>query len=351
MYEHVDPSRSRDAVPDRDDPRQVSGAPPGSLATALSDERIERALGDEDPSREGFRHQDLSGHDFSGQSLVGADFTGAQLFGANFTGANLHEATLADCELSGANFTKASLEGVNASRAGFGNAKLNGANLLNGDFADATFTNASLCEGDLRGANFTGARLRKADLSRTDCSRACFRGTDLTDCLLVGACFQEVNFRDAKLQGVAGYRSATFLGSDIRDVNFAGAYLLRRYIMDEDYLHEFRRQSPLHGFIWKLWWFSSDCGRSFSRWGAITAIITAMFGFFYRFVSIDYGDYETALSPYYYSLVTLTTLGFGDVLPASLPAQLVTMSEVAIGYLLLGGLISIMATKMARRAE
>ena len=57
------------------------------------------------------------------------------------------------------------------------------------------------------------------------------------------------------------------------------------------------------------------------------------------------------LSSFYFSVVTLTTLGYGDVLPASLGAQVVVLFEVIMGYIMLGGLLSIFATKMGRRAE
>ena len=68
-------------------------------------------------------------------------------------------------------------------------------------------------------------------------------------------------------------------------------------------------------------------------------------------MSIDFGDYPTILSPLYFSVVTLTTLGYGDVLPASLAAQCVAMLQVVAGYFALGGLLSIFANKMARRAD
>ena len=71
----------------------------------------------------------------------------------------------------------------------------------------------------------------------------------------------------------------------------------------------------------------------------------------YELVALDYGDYPTFLSSFYYSVVTLTTLGYGDVLPASPAAQIVAMVEVALGYVMLGGLLSIFSNKMARRAD
>jgi len=68
-------------------------------------------------------------------------------------------------------------------------------------------------------------------------------------------------------------------------------------------------------------------------------------------VDIDYGDFETPLSPLYFSVVTLTTLGYGDALPASTAAQVLVMAEVIIGYCMLSGLLSIFATRMGRRAD
>ena len=68
-------------------------------------------------------------------------------------------------------------------------------------------------------------------------------------------------------------------------------------------------------------------------------------------MALDYGDQRTPLSSLYYSVVTLTTLGYGDVVPASIWAQLLAMVEVLLGYVMLGGLLSIFANKMARRAE
>ena len=52
----------------------------------------------------------------------------------------------------------------------------------------------------------------------------------------------------------------------------------------------------------------------------------------------------------YYSVVTFTTLGFGDITPKTLEASRWLMAEVILGYVMLGGLISIFANKIARRS-
>jgi len=55
---------------------------------------------------------------------------------------------------------------------------------------------------------------------------------------------------------------------------------------------------------------------------------------------------------FYYSVVTFTTLGFGDITPkVNEPLmQFYVMVEVVLGYIMLGGLISIFSNKLARRA-
>ncbi len=58
------------------------------------------------------------------------------------------------------------------------------------------------------------------------------------------------------------------------------------------------------------------------------------------------------LSPWYFSVITFTTLGFGDLTPKPecWQAQAWIMAEVVLGYVMLGGLISIFANKLARRS-
>ncbi len=126
---------------------------------------------------------------------------------------------------------------------------------------------------------------------------------------------------------------------------------MRRHVLDENFLFEFRNQSPVNEWVYRLWWLTSDCGRSATRWAGWTVIIALLFAGLYQLTDVSYGDHETWLSPLYYSVVTLTTLGYGDVLPASTGAQLACMAQVVIGYVQLGGLMSIFSNKMSRRAD
>lgn len=59
---------------------------------------------------------------------------------------------------------------------------------------------------------------------------------------------------------------------------------------------------------------------------------------------------ESILTFFYYSVVTFTTLGFGDIVPVNESLKLWVVIEVILGYVMLGGLISILANKLARRS-
>ena len=296
------------------------------------------------------RGLDLTGANFSAAELSGADFSGSRLLGANFNDSSLFEAKLCGAELLGAQLRRANLSSATAERAGFGNCALTSANLFDADLSAATFSGADLSGADLRVARLDGARLIQADLRDTDFSGASLREADLTECKVDSAVLHNVDLRVSRLRGIKDYASADWAGADIRDVDFAGAWLLRRHVLDANYIAEFRSQSDVHEWLYRLWWVTSDCGRSLGRWTLWCVLLVAVFSGIYTQVSIDYGEHETWLSPIYYSVVTFTTLGYGDVLPASVAGQVVAMTQVVLGYLALGGLLAILSDKLARRA-
>ena len=300
--------------------------------------------------------RDLSGTNLAGVDLRGADLSRANLTKANLVGARLEGTVLFGAQLDQAELLQADLRGANLSEvsaqgAGFGRANLEGADCFNAKLAGATFTQANLRDTDLRTADLTGARVRECCLRGADLSRSTLRGVDFRSSDVTGASFEGADLREGKLGGLRGAGDANWINSDIANVDFCGAYLVRRQILDQNYLHEFRRQNRTTELVYWIWWVTSDCGRSFVRWCLWTVFLALVFAGLYEFVDIDFGKHPTILSSIYYSVVTLTTLGYGDVVPASLPAQILAMIEVVLGYVMLGGLLSIFANKMARRAD
>jgi len=294
---------------------------------------------------------DLSDADLSGVNLSDVDLSGARLFRTNLKGAFLQRCNLKAADLTGADLTEANLEEASAGQVGLGMACLNRAHLFRADLEGCTLTKADLKATDLRGACLRNARVREANLSNADLTNADMQGTDLGLSLVKGATFNNVNMQNARLRLIKGYEKATWIGVDIRDINFSGAYRVRRFIIDENYIKEFRSSGRLESLLYYLWWITSDCGRSITRWCLWILAQTVFFAWVYTLVGVDYGDHPTVLSPLYYSVVTLTTLGYGDVVPASMAAQVVAMIEVIMGYVMLGGLLSIFTNKIARRGD
>ena len=300
--------------------------------------------------------KDLSGMDLSGVDLSGADLTEAnlseaKLFKANLSRANLMGANLEAAELSWADLTEAVLEEANAKRIGLGMACLKGAKLFRCCLEDGTLSLSDFEGADLRNAMLSNARLREAKLIGADLTNADLRLADLSLSHVEGTTFNNADLREARLRAVSGFEKAKWIGVDIRDVNFAGAYRLRRFIADQNYIKEFRSANKLNASLYYVWWITSNCGRSLLRWCILILLLAFFFTGLYTFVDIDYGEHQTWLSPFYYSIVTLTTLGYGDVRPASTWGQVIAMAEVISGYIMLGGLLSIFSNKIARRAD
>ncbi len=297
------------------------------------------------------RGLDLSGLDLTGADLTDADLTDARLFKANLTRATMRRAVLKGAECTGADFTGAHLEEIDARGAGFGMATLKDAQIFGANLEGAALSKADLGGANLSAARLRNARLREASLNDTNMVGANLQGCDFALCDVDGAVFNNADMREARLRAISNFKTAEWYGVDIHNINFAGAYRVRRHIIDENFLKEFRQSGRMARAVYELWRMTSDCGRSIARWFVCVLMVSYFFAAVYVYTNIDYGPHQTWISPWYFSVVTLTTLGYGDILPVSMAAKLVAMTEVAIGYLMLGGLISIFANKMARRGD
>jgi uncharacterized protein YjbI with pentapeptide repeats len=294
---------------------------------------------------------DLSGYDLSEADLSRCNLERARLIRANLRGAVLFEASLDEADLTGADLTDAHLTFCTARRTGFGSATLENAELMSGQLQGATFTHAKMRHADLRAAYCKGTRFRDADLREADLSGTDLHDADFSDSKLHRASFNHADLRESKFSGAVGYEQADWVQADLRHVDFNGAYLLRRFAHDQNYLAEFRSQSRTNEALYWVWWLTSDCGRSIARWSLLILFNVLLFSMLYTWVGVDFGDHRTPLSPIYFSVVTLTSLGFGDVVPTSILGQAAVIVQVSCGYMMLGGLMSIFANKMARRAD
>ena len=212
-------------------------------------------------------------------------------------------------------------------------------------------------------------------------------------------------------------KSAQFL-LDSQHINEFSNAMFKRYVADQHFIRECQENYP--GW-YRLWRWSSNCGRSIGLWAFWSLIIALLSGLVYAhksqilfgllgiaslgvatvctikrkwrgltilvlfavfwgllcthiivlpdswqpklvvshsvqtndgYVEEDKTLYRspTWFTYIYFSVVTFTTLGFGDVTPLNTAGEVLLTIEVILGYVMLGGLISIFANKLARRS-
>jgi len=328
--------------------------------TKISDQELTKILQEhrdwhesrhEEGNQADLRDSDLGGRNLQGACLNEAKLQGAFLKEANLDGAELNRATLQSARLAGASLKQASLSNANLENAYLEGAKLQKARL---DYSD--LQEARLDSADLEGASLLDADLRRAILTGANLQKAVLLNANFREAILAGARIQRADLRGVNLEGanVTGIkydRKHRYRG--IRVATCYGSPRFKRFAQDQDFIEETRSHWFLFP-IYLLWSISSDCGRSFVRWAGWSVVLAIIFGLmFYRLgpEAFAVADLPWNLSTMiYYSVVTFTTLGFGDVTPKTTEAAWWVMGEVITGYVMLGGLISIFASKLARRS-
>lgn len=286
---------------------------------------------------------DLSGMDFFRTNLHRTNLKMSDLSDAELTEANLSEAALYKCNLRGAVLQEADLSGADLSScdctgADFRGANLQGTNLTDAILVDANFTSANLSGAVLKDADLTLTNFTSADLDQANVSRVHYGG------------FKSMQGKYYGIRGIDNcYGNAVFV-RDAKDQDYIDT--LHQTILAMP--NGFRKSVDL---VLLKAWALIDHGRSLLKVGFYAMLISTFYGLIYT-CDIAYGwglmDYSnssgTWFTPFYYSLVTYTTLGFGDVTADSLIGEMLVISEVIAGYFTLGLLLAILANTVARRS-
>ena len=222
-------------------------------------------------------------------------------------------------------------------------------------------TDANLCKRKLSGfdlskTDLNGAHLDGTDLSGANLYKADLRGCWLNKTDLTGTDLREAVFSGSQVLSVV-YKRALMRGKCLGIQDIATSYgdaIFRRDAADQDYLDAL--EARWRG-TWRmtLFWFwgKIDYGRCLHCVGGGALLIAIIFGGIYAIFPqlLNYDNSaHTLITPFYYSIVTYTTLGFGDVTPKSSIGELLVTIEVIFGYLTLGLLVAVLAQKIARRS-
>ena len=310
-----------------------------------------------------------------------ADLSGVNLQGAQMAFACLDRTTLEYAELRGANLWKAGLRFADLRGTHLEDAYLVEADLDDASCQQAFWKGAVLRNANLRGANLYQTELMKANALYANLAKANLREANLTDAILAntdlrGACLayaflerasltaadvggadlsyvkvQETDFRDVKWR--LGKRRlpepGLIKGLDVRGIRYSEP-LFDEFVRQNEFIRCCRESWP--PALFRLWDTTCKCGRSIVRWLIMCALLIVVFGAVFSFSArIGYplvganSRQPTWLTNTYFSMVTFSTLGFGDVTPCNWVGELLVMVEVFTGYVCLGGLISIFAIK------
>ncbi len=286
--------------------------------------------------------------DLGGADLSGAHLSRAHLSGANLDFANLREANLDGADLSGAGLSGADLSGAELIRANLRKADLDFANLREVNLGGANLSGAHLVEADL-----SGAHLREANLREVNLSGAHLSGADLSDALVTGVKYLDRK-HDQRFR--TGLYARSIMRGNYQGIRVASCYgnaNFKRDAEDQDFLDtlEFQWKGTWRIGLFRAWGLI-DYGRSMLAAFVIAFLIVMVFGLIYLIPGIiSYGShYQTWFSPFYFSIMTFTTLGSGGITPNGVLGEIIVSLQVICGYLTLGLLISILANKVARRS-
>ncbi len=301
---------------------------------------------------------DYSEKQLSERDLSECDFTESDFYEVDFTRANLKKSIFVRADLTSAKMPQAALY-----KADLTGAILQEATLEKSDLSASNCRGADFRGADLSGVNFTGADLREADFSHADLT-----GANLSRANITGAKFNFTQMSDVNVTHLiyGNYREMVGLYYGVRGIDLIygnGIYL--RDAKDQDYIDTLHQvlldKEPgmwraLDLFLFKSWGLI-DHGRSLLKVAFYAFIIATFYGLIYSMDMIydwqimDYSNSaKTWFTPFYYSVVTYTTLGFGDVTADSLFGEIFVISEVIFGYFTLGLLLAILANTIARRS-
>jgi uncharacterized protein YjbI with pentapeptide repeats len=312
-----------------------------------------------------------------------ADFRGATFQDANFGEATFQNANFREATFQDANFWRATFQGTaDFRRATFqGTADFRGATFQGtADFRGATFQDADFRGATFQNANFWGATIEKtfefapakykvldlrdakflfranitANMTSAKFHRAYLDNVAFIDCIWPGKIFEEVHMEDEDIK--ISYNQLETIYRDLKqnmqnhgDYDTAGKFYYREM--------EMRRKGSTSwkNRIWlNIYRIVGGYGEGPLNTAAVSGFIIILFALAYGISGcLQYTVQNPCLSQQikdsiYFSFVTFTTLGLGDISPANDLGKFLICCEAVIGAFLIALFVVVFARKMMR---
>lgn len=209
---------------------------------------------------------------------------------------------------------------------------------------------------DLRGINLSHNNLTELDLSNIDFFAADFSESNLSksnlsnswlsETIICGSKFDWATMDSVLIDKANFDNNTTFYGVNLFKINFTLATLLKDLAEDQQRILTLEETKPITAFLLK---WSCDYGRSFSLFFFWTFSIIFGFSLIYLCSCSGISSINSYIDSLYFSVITFSTLGYGDILPTNSLGKIVVMLEVFFGYIMLGLLVGIISRRVIGR--
>jgi hypothetical protein len=317
---------------------------------------------------------DWSGAELSGWNLEGLKLSDnkniANLQRFNFTGTNLQKTKLESANLEKAHFGKANLKNAFLKGSNLRGAYLRGAILENtilfksclqsADMIGANLQNAKLWSSNLQGAKLLRANLKNAGFNE----KTILHDVNLYQCQIDNS---TLKFADNQLDKKViqeknnDYKKAKEVYRNLKNYfiqegiyNISGEYYYRERLMETKYNWKEKKYLKWIGnmFLKLVAGYGERPLRVLIWWAGIILGYSFIY-YFYNGIYIRMANNIASFNPkfleaLYFSIVTFTTLGFGDLAPKPGFFQLFASFEALLGAIFMAMFIYVFARKMIR---
>jgi Ion channel len=135
--------------------------------------------------------------------------------------------------------------------------------------------------------------------------------------------------------------SAEFIG--IANLAEAGEYRLKEHeLRRRIFLVEKEYFKAAGYWIWKT---TASYGESLTRWSFSCIAVLLLFGILF-YLTNSIGPVRHVFDYLYFSTITFSTLGYGDIHPTTTTGQILSCLEVACGFIMFGILLTLVGTRL-----
>ncbi len=319
------------------------------------------------------------GWDWSEADLSGWNLEGLKLSNkgniANLQNANFSRANLENINLASANLEKAYFGGTNLKNAILRESVLKGAYLRGAILENATLHKSCLQGADMIGANLQNAKLWSSNLQRAKLQRTNLKNTGFNEKTIL----HDVNWYQCQIDNSTlkladnqldkkviqeknnDYKKAREVYRNLKNYfrqegmfNISGEYYYREKLMETkcNWKNKKYFKWTFNMFFNLVAGYGERPGRVIIWWAGIIfsfAYIYYHCNGIYNGIAYNITSYNPKfLETLYFSIVTFTTLGFGDLVPKPGFFQLLASFEALLGAIFMAMFIFVFARKMIR---